>query len=106
MKKKWTAVFSVLALSLALASCGGAKKATETKAGGAETTAAGTAATGEKTSNGTDTFTYIIDGDTGNTVNPLTADDRYGLMTMHALFAPLLIIFIMTGQWTTSLPRA
>ena len=34
-------------------------------------------------------FTYAIGGDTGNTLNPLTADDRFGLMTCHLLYSHL-----------------
>lgn len=34
------------------------------------------------------TFTYAIGGDTGNTLNPMTADDRYGLMATHLTFSP------------------
>ena len=34
------------------------------------------------------TFTYAIGGDTGNTLNPMTADDRYGLMATHLAFSP------------------
>lgn len=33
-------------------------------------------------------LTYAIGGDTGNTLNPITADDRWGLMTCHLLYAP------------------
>ena len=92
MKKKWMKLFSIVALSLAVTACGAAKQeSSETKTG--------TAAQSEKASEGqtekaasasteSDSFTYIIDGDTGNTLNPLTADDRYGLMTTHALYAP------------------
>ena len=82
MKKKWMKLFSIVALSLAVTACGAAKQeSSETKTG--------TAAQSEKASEGqtekaasasteSDSFTYIIDGDTGNTLNPLTAYDRYG----------------------------
>lgn len=38
-------------------------------------------------------FTYAIGGDTGNTLNPLTADDRWGLMTCHLLYTPPYYIY-------------
>ena len=34
------------------------------------------------------TFTYAIGGDTGNTINPMTADDRWSLMVTHLTFSP------------------
>lgn len=37
----------------------------------------------------TDTFTYGIDGDPGNSVNVITTGDRYGLMEIKALYSPL-----------------
>ncbi len=37
-------------------------------------------------------LTYSLQGDTGNTLNPLTADDRYGLMTCHLLYSKLYYI--------------
>ena len=33
-------------------------------------------------------LTYAIGGDTGNTLNPITADDRWGLMTCHLIYSP------------------
>lgn len=36
-----------------------------------------------------DTFTYGIDGDPGNSVNVITTSDRYGLMEIKALYSPL-----------------
>ena len=90
MKKKWMKLFSVLALSLAVTACGAAKQeSSETKTGTAALSEKASEEQTEKAaSTASDSFTYIIDGDTGNTLNPLTADDRYGLMTMHALCAP------------------
>lgn len=41
---------------------------------------------------GASVFTYAIAGDTGNTLNPLTADDRWGLMTTHMLYSPMYFI--------------
>lgn len=38
------------------------------------------------------TLTYAIGGDTGNTINPMTADDRWSLMTTHLTFSPLYYI--------------
>lgn len=37
-------------------------------------------------------LTYAIGGDTGNTLNPVTADDRWGLMTCHLVYAPAYFI--------------
>ena len=34
-------------------------------------------------------FTYAIGGDTGNTLNTFTADDRWGLMTSNMVSSPL-----------------
>jgi peptide/nickel transport system substrate-binding protein len=36
-----------------------------------------------------DTFTYGIDGDPGNSVNVITTSDRFGLMEIKALYSPL-----------------
>lgn len=36
-----------------------------------------------------DTFVYGIAGDPGNSVNVITTSDRYGLMTIKALYSPL-----------------
>ncbi len=38
-------------------------------------------------------FTYAIGGDTGNTLNPLTANDRWSLMTCHLLYSQLYFIY-------------
>lgn len=37
-------------------------------------------------------FTYAISGDTGNTINPMTADDRWSLMTTHLTLSPAYFI--------------
>jgi len=39
-----------------------------------------------------DTFTYAIPGDPGNSVNVMTTGDRYGLMTVKMLYSPLYIV--------------
>lgn len=44
--------------------------------------------TGE-TSAQSDSFIYGIAGDPGNSVNVITTSDRYGLMTIKALYSPL-----------------
>ena len=95
MKKKWMKLFSIVALSLAVTACGAAKQeSSETKTGtAAQSEKASEEQTEKAASTASDSFTYIIDGDTGNTLNPLTADDRYGLMTTHALYAPLYHIY-------------
>lgn len=36
-----------------------------------------------------DSFIYAIDGDPGNSVNVITTGDRYGLMTVKAVYSPL-----------------
>lgn len=81
MKKRIisTLLCAVMTMSL-LAGCGGGnntEKPEETKAE-QNTSVAGTDGV----------FTYAIGGDTGNTLNPLTADDRYGLMTCHLVYSP------------------
>ncbi|MDT8718002.1 ABC transporter substrate-binding protein [Clostridium sp. 19966] len=48
--------------------------------------------TSDKTTKATvksNTFTYGIDGDPGNSVNVVTTSDRYGLMEIKALYSPL-----------------
>ena len=42
-----------------------------------------------KKTTASNTFTIAIEADTGNTLNPFTSTDRYGLMTNNMLFAPL-----------------
>lgn len=71
-----TAAISVLALS------GCANKTEEQKTDSTQT---------DSTTN--PVLTYAIGGDTGNTLNPLTADDRWGLMTTHLAYAPLYYIY-------------
>nr|WP_207716087.1 ABC transporter substrate-binding protein [Clostridium beijerinckii] len=43
----------------------------------------------EQSASKSDTFTYGIDGDPGNSVNVITTSDRYGLMEIKALYSPL-----------------
>ncbi len=42
-----------------------------------------------ETSTQSDSFIYGIPGDPGNSVNVITTSDRYGLMTIKALYSPL-----------------
>ena len=86
-----------LAASL-LAGCGGTvveEAPPSEAASAAEGTAAGASGEGAAPTQGAsaeNTFTYAIAGDTGNTLNPLTADDRYGLMASKMLYTPLYFI--------------
>ena len=86
-----------LAASL-LAGCGGTvveEAPPSEAASAAEGTAAGASGEGAAPAQGAsaeNTFTYAIAGDTGNTLNPLTADDRYGLMASKMLYTPLYFI--------------
>lgn len=50
---------------------------------------AGNNAKTEASASKSDTFTYGIDGDPGNSVNVITTSDRYGLMEIKALYSPL-----------------
>ncbi|AQS05379.1 ABC transporter substrate-binding protein [Clostridium beijerinckii] len=43
----------------------------------------------EASASKSETFTYGIDGDPGNSVNVITTSDRYGLMEIKALYSPL-----------------
>jgi peptide/nickel transport system substrate-binding protein len=80
MKKRLASILLCTALAAtALVGCG----KSEAKI---DATTAGSAAT-------EGIFTYAINGDTGNTLNPVTADDRWGLMTCHLLYAPAFYIY-------------
>lgn len=93
MKKNLLA--GALALSMAasvLSACGGSV-VEEAAPSDSQTAAAGeSSAAAAATTSGGSSFTYAIAGDTGNTLNPLTADDRFGLMTCKVLYAPLYYI--------------
>ena len=82
MKKRVVSMLlcGILAMSM-LAGCGGgdSEEAQKSKE----------AAQGGTSQGGSDTFTYVLDADTGNTLNPLTADDRYGLSVCNVLYSPL-----------------
>ena len=52
-------------------------------------TKGGDTSKGETSSEKPDTFVYGIAGDPGNSVNVITTSDRYGLMTIKALYSPL-----------------
>ncbi|MDO4266090.1 MAG: ABC transporter substrate-binding protein [Eubacteriales bacterium] len=97
MKKKFLAGALAVSMTAALLSaCGGS--VVEEKPADTQTSAAasgetsGSAAAETPAASGDSVFTYAIAGDTGNTLNPLTADDRFGLMTCKALYAPLYFI--------------
>ena len=99
MKKN--ALKTMLTMGLAaslLAGCGGTvveEAPPSEAASAAEGTAAGASGEGAAPTQGAsaeNTFTYAIAGDTGNTLNPLTADDRYGLMASKMLYTPLYFI--------------
>ena len=76
MKKKVISVLLCAAMAISmLTGCG------ESKSDSKETDKSTT----ESTKGASDTFTFAIGGDTGNTLNPLTADDRWGLMTCHMI---------------------
>ena len=83
MKKKVISALlcATMAVSM-LAGCGGSKS---------DSKEADKSAT-ESTKASSDTFTFAIGGDTGNTLNPLTADDRWGLMTCHMIYSPMYYI--------------
>lgn len=83
MKKKVISALlcAVMAVSM-LAGCGGSKS---------DSKEADKSAT-ESTKGASDTFTFAIGGDTGNTLNPLTSDDRWTLMTCHMVYSPLYYI--------------
>ena len=77
MKKKVISALLCAAMAVSmLAGCGGSKS---------DSKEADKSAT-ESTKAASDTFTFAIGGDTGNTLNPITADDRWGLMTCHTIF--------------------
>ena len=90
MKKNLAKLLPLLFLSVSLVACGGTKveekgtSAASEKAQEQNASSEGESKTEESTSGQKDSFTYIIDGAPGNTLNPLTADDRYGLMPCHA----------------------
>lgn len=81
MKKRALSILlcGIFAMSM-LAGCGGGDSEEAQKS---KEAAAGTS------QGGSDTFTYVLDADTGNTLNPLTADDRYGLSVCNVLYSPL-----------------
>ena len=96
MKKRLLTLMSVFAVSALVAAClGGNTCSCES---GSDSQAASSEVQGSEggeqpQAQTSDTFTYIIDGDLGNTLNPLTADDRYSLMTCHAAYAPAYHIY-------------
>lgn len=81
MKKRILSLVLALAMTATmLVGCGGSD----------ETAKDNTAATGDtvKVEGVEGVLTYAIGGDTGNTLNPITADDRWGLMTCHLVYSP------------------
>ncbi len=93
MKRKFISFLLCAAMAVtALSGCGGSDPEEEAKSKAAAEGEAGTESAGGTT--GTEgVFTYAIGGDTGNTLNPLTADDRWGLMTCHLLYTPPYYIY-------------
>ena len=84
MKKKVLSALLCAAMAVSmLAGCGGSKL---------DSKEADKSAT-ESTKAASDTFTFAIGGDTGNTLNPITADDRWGLMTCHMVYSPAYYIY-------------
>ena len=102
MKKRLIKVLSIFAVAAALtAACSGGGN---TGSGTSKESLQNGSAKGEEASDsgkngaasgGESVFTYIVQGDTGNSFNPMTADDRWGLMLAHAVYAPH-IIYILT----------
>ena len=73
--KKISKIFAgTLAIAMLLVSCSNSNNET-------------TGETGTTTEN--NSFIYAIDGDPGNSVNVITTNDRYGLMTIKAIYSPL-----------------
>lgn len=86
MKKKLVSILLCTAMVMtAFTGCGSSDPEEEAKSKAA--------AEGSSTEAADGVFTYAIGGDTGNTLNPLTADDRWGLMTCHLLYSPLFYIY-------------
>lgn len=80
MKRKLVSLFLGTAVMAAvLAGCGSSNTEEEAKS----------MAAAESSSTTQGTFTYAIGGDIGNTLNPVTADDRFGLMTCNLIFSPI-----------------
>ena len=93
MKKTFLAGLMAMTMAASLLSaCGGAVVEEAPPSEAAATTAGNTAEGGTDSAPSGSTFTYAIAGDTGNTLNPLTADDRYGLMTCKVIYSPLYYI--------------
>ena len=82
MKKRLVSILLCLAMILtAFTGCGSSDPEEEARSKAAME-GGSTEGTEEKGATGAEgVFTYAIGGDTGNTLNPLTADDRWGLMT-------------------------
>lgn len=100
MKKRLIKVLSIFAVAAALtAACSGGGN---TGSGTSKESLQNGSAKGEESSDsgkngaasgGESVFTYIVQGDTGNSFNPMTADDRWGLMLAHAVYAPAYHIY-------------
>ena len=95
MKKRLLSILLCCAMAVSMMTgCGNVDSEelakSQAAASGTETTTAATeeSSEGEKTT-ASNTFTMVIEGDTGNTLNPFTASDRYGLMTCNMLYSPL-----------------
>lgn len=97
MKKKVISALLCAAMAVSmLAGCGGSKS---------DSKKADKSAT-ESTKAASDTFTFAIGGDTGNTLNPITADDRWGTYEHVIWFIHLRTIFTRMEQWTGFLQKA
>jgi peptide/nickel transport system substrate-binding protein len=91
MKKRILALICIMAMALSLLTgCGGSGGTTNgEEATGDTSTPAASSAAEETTSASNNTFTYAIGGDPGANVNPITSNDRWGLMTTNLIYSPL-----------------
>lgn len=92
MKKKLLSILLCCMMTVSMMTgCGSVDSEELAKSQAAAEGSSTTTTTAEETT-GTDvsnTFSISITSDTGNTLNPLTAEDRYGLMTCNMLYAPM-----------------
>lgn len=79
MKRKLSLLLAIMMLAGVLAGC--SQKAADDKGTTAKTEGSSAA--------NKDVFTYSLGGDTGNTLNTFTADDRWSLMTCNMVASPL-----------------
>ncbi len=94
MKKKLVSILLCAALAVsAFTGCGSSDPEEEAKSKAAAEGSGTESENGTETTGAEGVFTYAIGGDTGNTLNPLTADDRWGLMTCHLLYSPAYYVY-------------